>query len=154
MKKGFLKNYRCVSGFLLQELSEREFMLYVTLTNEADWDPKHVYSFGTVRFTLQKFKDRFLPKWSMAKMSGVRKSLAQKRFIEILAPGLVRITLFPVYQTRSMQKVEELLEKLKNRFSYSEDQLQDLEEEERQALLPPRLKSTGKFNFSAPNNLI
>lgn len=88
----------------LQELTDQELRLYQTYVLIANWDRKNKETFGTTsKLPIREVKKKYLKKWSIGKISTVRKSLIKKGFFIPLSEGGYAVDNYWLYQAKMHQ---------------------------------------------------
>ena len=101
---GYVKMHRYDYLIRLQELTDQELRLYSTYVLLANWDRKNKETFGTIaKLPIRKIKEIYLKRWSIGKISNVRKSLIKKGYFRPLPEGGYAVDNYWLYQAKMYQ---------------------------------------------------
>lgn len=88
----------------LQNLTDQEMRLYGTYVLLAHWDKKNKETFGTIaKLPIREIQRKYLKKWSIGKISNVRKSLIKKGYFIPLPEGGFAVDNYWLYQAKMLQ---------------------------------------------------
>ncbi len=88
----------------LQELTDQEMRLYSTYVLLAHWDRKNKETFGKItKLPIREIQKKYLKRWSIGKISTVRKSLIKKGYFKPLPEGGFAVDNYWLYQAKMLQ---------------------------------------------------
>lgn len=119
------------------QLTDPEVRFYHVYLRTVDWDVKHKETFGFSDISLRDLKKHYLPNWSIAKMSGVRRSLIKKGWLEMKAGGQIGVKNYYIYRLKSVQVAEQCIQQMRQGLPIDEQlvQFSEQSDKEKTALL-------------------
>lgn len=110
-----------------KNLSDAEVRLYYIYLRLVDWDSKHTHTFGSTAITIRQLKSVYLPDWSVGKISYVRRSLIQKRWLEKCPDKRIGVREYRIYRSKSVQVAEQYVQLIRRGVQLPEQSVQSSE---------------------------
>jgi len=104
--RGYTNSYR-IKLKKMKFYEDSEYRLLDVFVNIADWDKKHINTFGTTGESLRDIQKHYLPNWSLGKLSQTTNKLIKKGDITKRLERRIEIKNFWRFVSSNVQKVEQ-----------------------------------------------
>lgn len=133
MKKkhvGYLKLYRYMAAKYKLLMTDQEYRLFDMYVINARWDKRDTERFGIVEnLSTRDIKADFLPDWSVGKISEVRGSLVEKKFLTKLPKNRIRVENFETYSA-TVRRAEQIFRCLEQDIQPTEQNIRQSEQQD------------------------
>ena len=106
-----------------RDMPDQAARLYKIYRMEVDWDKKHIHTFGTAHLPIREIKRKYLPYWSIGKISQWRRWLITSGCLKVMENKKLAVTNYK-YFSLPIREAEREFQKFELNFQTTEHNVQ------------------------------